>query len=226
MTASAPLLLRMRAAASSVICRNAPSALSLSKWGRRSTVASFTSFFRGYPHCASQRAAASRASCQLRNSRCESSGKRFAAAILCSCKAVARQMLAIRDSFLKLCQLARKALFHPQTEICDSFCLKFPILPLAFSLFKGFFAAIQSFLKLMANVIGVSYRQYCSCHFYTKWARRDSNPEPRDYESPALTVELQARENKTGRHYARAGCHRNEVWHGYSSGSVFCCRKS
>ncbi len=24
------------------------------------------------------------------------------------------------------------------------------------------------------------------------WARRDSNPEPRDYESPALTVELQA----------------------------------
>ena len=25
-----------------------------------------------------------------------------------------------------------------------------------------------------------------------KWARRDSNPEPRDYESPALTVELQA----------------------------------
>ena len=25
-----------------------------------------------------------------------------------------------------------------------------------------------------------------------EWARRDSNPEPRDYESPALTVELQA----------------------------------
>ena len=25
------------------------------------------------------------------------------------------------------------------------------------------------------------------------WDRRDSNPEPRDYESPALTVELQAR---------------------------------
>ena len=25
------------------------------------------------------------------------------------------------------------------------------------------------------------------------WARRDSNPQPRDYESPALTVELQAR---------------------------------
>ena len=24
------------------------------------------------------------------------------------------------------------------------------------------------------------------------WARRDSNPQPRDYESPALTVELQA----------------------------------
>ena len=26
------------------------------------------------------------------------------------------------------------------------------------------------------------------------WACRDSNPEPRDYESPALTVELQALE--------------------------------
>ena len=25
------------------------------------------------------------------------------------------------------------------------------------------------------------------------WARRDLNPQPRDYESPALTVELQAR---------------------------------
>ena len=28
----------------------------------------------------------------------------------------------------------------------------------------------------------------------SQWARRDSNPEPRDYESPALTVELQARD--------------------------------
>ena len=26
-----------------------------------------------------------------------------------------------------------------------------------------------------------------------KWARWDSNPRPRDYESPALTAELQAR---------------------------------
>jgi hypothetical protein len=25
------------------------------------------------------------------------------------------------------------------------------------------------------------------------WARRDSNPGPRDYESPALTAELRAR---------------------------------
>ena len=25
------------------------------------------------------------------------------------------------------------------------------------------------------------------------WARRDLNPQPRDYESPALTIELQAR---------------------------------
>jgi hypothetical protein len=24
------------------------------------------------------------------------------------------------------------------------------------------------------------------------WARRDLNPQPRDYESPALTIELQA----------------------------------
>ena len=29
------------------------------------------------------------------------------------------------------------------------------------------------------------------------WARRDSNPQPRDYESPALTVELQARRRIT-----------------------------
>ena len=29
------------------------------------------------------------------------------------------------------------------------------------------------------------------------WARRDSNPQPRDYESPALTVELQARQKPT-----------------------------
>ena len=29
------------------------------------------------------------------------------------------------------------------------------------------------------------------------WARQDSNLEPRDYESPALTIELQAREGAT-----------------------------
>ena len=30
-------------------------------------------------------------------------------------------------------------------------------------------------------------------HLYeARWARRDSNPQPRDYESPALTIELQA----------------------------------
>ena len=28
--------------------------------------------------------------------------------------------------------------------------------------------------------------------FYEWWALRDSNPEPRDYESPALTIELRA----------------------------------
>jgi hypothetical protein len=28
--------------------------------------------------------------------------------------------------------------------------------------------------------------------FDSWWARRDLNPQPRDYESPALTVELQA----------------------------------
>ena len=36
------------------------------------------------------------------------------------------------------------------------------------------------------------------------WARRDSNPQPRDYESPALTIELQARDRKrSGGYYAR-----------------------
>ena len=30
------------------------------------------------------------------------------------------------------------------------------------------------------------------------WARRDLNPQPRDYESPALTVELQALQQLTG----------------------------
>ena len=29
---------------------------------------------------------------------------------------------------------------------------------------------------------------------YTKWAHRDSNPEPTDYESAALTVELWAQD--------------------------------
>jgi circadian clock protein KaiB len=29
-------------------------------------------------------------------------------------------------------------------------------------------------------------------HCIDWWARRDSNPQPRDYESPALTIELQA----------------------------------
>ena len=29
------------------------------------------------------------------------------------------------------------------------------------------------------------------------WARRDLNPQPRDYESPALTVELQALQGLT-----------------------------
>lgn len=29
------------------------------------------------------------------------------------------------------------------------------------------------------------------------WARRDSNPGPRDYESPALTAELRARPSAT-----------------------------
>lgn len=31
------------------------------------------------------------------------------------------------------------------------------------------------------------------------WARRDLNPGPRDYESPALTAELQARLEKNGK---------------------------
>ena len=32
-----------------------------------------------------------------------------------------------------------------------------------------------------------------ACARKSWWARRDLNPQPRDYESPALTVELQAR---------------------------------
>ena len=31
---------------------------------------------------------------------------------------------------------------------------------------------------------------------YTKWAHRDSNPEPTDYESAALTVELWAQKEE------------------------------
>src|SRR6478735_2600067 len=34
----------------------------------------------------------------------------------------------------------------------------------------------------------------------TKWARQDSNLGPRDYESPALTAELQARRAATREH--------------------------
>ncbi len=40
---------------------------------------------------------------------------------------------------------------------------------------------------------------FCQANFhrnaliFSKWARRDLNPGPRDYESPALTAELQAR---------------------------------
>ena len=53
---------------------------------------------------------------------------------------------------------------------------------------------------LKRNDLGPGLREYlkqknCSDgHRYSKewWARRDSNPQPRDYESPALTVELQA----------------------------------
>ena len=36
------------------------------------------------------------------------------------------------------------------------------------------------------------------------WARRDSNPQPRDYESPALTIELRAPEIAV-----MIGCHRH-----------------
>ena len=36
------------------------------------------------------------------------------------------------------------------------------------------------------------------------WARRDLNPGPRDYESPALTAELQARLLEQGGHLAKS----------------------
>src|SRR5579863_10306598 len=35
-------------------------------------------------------------------------------------------------------------------------------------------------------------RKASVCSMQWWWARRDSNPQPRDYESPALTIELQA----------------------------------
>ncbi len=34
----------------------------------------------------------------------------------------------------------------------------------------------------------------CETVLYNRWARWDSNPEPRNYELPALAIELQARE--------------------------------
>ena len=37
---------------------------------------------------------------------------------------------------------------------------------------------------------------------YTKWAHRDSNPEPTDYESAALTVELWAQISRKITFYA------------------------
>jgi hypothetical protein len=48
---------------------------------------------------------------------------------------------------------------------------------------------------LPASVFRNPRRSSCKALFMinlTWWACRDSNPEPRDYESPALTVELQA----------------------------------
>ena len=33
---------------------------------------------------------------------------------------------------------------------------------------------------------------------HKQWAMRDSNPQPRDYESPALTVELTAQKSEMG----------------------------
>jgi hypothetical protein len=43
------------------------------------------------------------------------------------------------------------------------------------------------------------------------WARQDSNLGPRDYESPALTAELQAR-HKSGCYYARTFKNNKEIW--------------
>lgn len=40
--------------------------------------------------------------------------------------------------------------------------------------------------------MGTSFTVSLPCIFIFWLARRDSNPQPRDYESPALTIELQA----------------------------------
>jgi hypothetical protein len=49
-------------------------------------------------------------------------------------------------------------------------------------------------LKLLQLEIGPAMRSYFDLRTLDTcwWARRDLNPQPRDYESPALTVELQA----------------------------------
>src|SRR5437588_6552582 len=49
-----------------------------------------------------------------------------------------------------------------------------------------------------------------------RWARWDSNPQPRDYESPALTIELQARlQTNVGAFDADFTCHFTVVFYGY-----------
>ena len=47
--------------------------------------------------------------------------------------------------------------------------------------------------KKMPKIIVKYNHKILTLLIFPRWARRDLNPQPRDYESPALTVELQAR---------------------------------
>ena len=69
--------------------------------------------------------------------------------------------------------------------------------------------------RFLATLTSYLVDRICVIHAIFWWACRDSNPEPRDYESPALTVELQAQplciqSSKTAHAFLRllwnAGC--------------------
>ena len=56
---------------------------------------------------------------------------------------------------------------------------------------NAFIVLIYSFLAALARLL--ERRRVRSPERFRRWARQDSNLGPRDYESPALTAELQAR---------------------------------